>query len=154
MRLNLRANRVVSWCVLFLCVAVLAGCGGKKTGGDVSGKVTYNGKAVTSGSVAFHGSDGKSVSSSIASDGSYKIVKPPLGEVKITVETSPPLKVGSSASPKSPDGKEGPPKADIPLSGKTGGEYVAIPDKYKKPATSGLSFTVTILSQTHDIELK
>jgi hypothetical protein len=131
--------------VLFL----LAGC--SRIGGDVRGTVTLNGKPVTSGLVTLHYEGGTNVGAVIGPDGSYEIVKPPKGAAKVTVEppaTAPGGDLSSSGiavTTGSPDAKE-PVKTP-----KT--QAVAIPDKYKKVATSGLTLTVTGNSQTFDIQM-
>src|SRR5437588_6501794 len=89
-RLGDRAGRgrLASLAILLLALLIATGCSGKKASGTVSGKVTYQGKALRGGSVTFIPADGVGVATSrIAEDGSYKVEKVPAGNVKITVET-------------------------------------------------------------------
>src|SRR5205807_10369832 len=67
------------------------GCGGY---GDVSGKVTYKGKALVWGTVQFEGSDKMVKQGNINSDGTYFISHVASGEAKAAV---------SSINPKSSD---------------------------------------------------
>src|SRR5581483_4523419 len=67
------------------------GCGGY---GDVSGKVTYKGKALVWGTVQFEGSDNMLKQGNINSDGTYSISEVAKGEAKVAV---------SSINPKSSD---------------------------------------------------
>jgi len=70
--------------VVFGVTLALSGCG--KSTGSVSGKVTYKGEPLPSGTVTFV-TDAGVVSSPIAVDGTYSIPKAPLGTVAITVTT-------------------------------------------------------------------
>ncbi len=64
-------------------VLVLVGGCGKPSTGEVSGKVTFRGEPVNSGTIAFIGDDGR-VTSAMIEGGSYH-AKVPLGPVRITV---------------------------------------------------------------------
>jgi hemoglobin len=73
----------------------------KKTGDEkragkttVTGKVTSAGKAVYDGAVTFHGKDGKTYSTELGKDGSYRLddIKP--GDYKVTVQAK-----GEAAAP-------------------------------------------------------
>jgi hypothetical protein len=143
--------------ILCLCGALLtAGCGGGK--GVVSGKVSYQGKPVSVGSVSFILEGGGVMSSPIEEDGSYTIRNVPPGTVKITVETTsarPPSMQGS------PGGKGGPPefmmkyvKEKDPKLAERGKKYVPIPEQYSDPAKSNLTFVVKSGKQQHDVDLK
>jgi hypothetical protein len=99
------------------------------------GKVSYKGQALNSGSVTFVGADGKEKSSAINPDGTYSIIEPPKGEVKVGVSVS--TASGSISAP--------PPGAPRP---------VIIPATYADPKTSGITKTVGKGSQTIDIDLQ
>jgi hypothetical protein len=61
--------------LLFVVVFLAAGCakkGGMETA-PVSGKVTYRGKAVPTGTVMFVPTEGPAATGNIASDGTYKL---------------------------------------------------------------------------------
>src|SRR5438132_13142015 len=68
-----------------------AGCTGRDRPASVSGKVTYNGKPVTSGIVVLVGKDGKTSDLGyVKDDGSYSIAKAPSGPVKVSFDNPAP----------------------------------------------------------------
>jgi hypothetical protein len=73
------------WRYSFLA-ALLVGVGGCGTPRcDVSGKVTYQGKAVVCGTITFVGSDGMPIVVPIQSDGAYQAKQVPVGPVQVAV---------------------------------------------------------------------
>src|SRR6185503_11534068 len=115
----------------------------------VSGKVTYQGKALKGGGVSFVSTDGgQSFAADIAEDGSFKVPDLKGGEYKVCVETAS-LKgtgqaspYGAAGAPKMPKGaKSGPPAGATVPEGYTPSDpaaaatansirrYVPIPDK-------------------------
>lgn len=117
---------------LFVAAALLAagaGCGGSaKSTGKVSGQVVYKGKAVTEGEINFYSKE-RGTGSAAKVDGSGKFALPePLEAGKYTVYvTAPP------PAPRDPKLGGGAEKAVV----------VQVPEKYRAPATSNLSVTVT-----------
>src|SRR5712692_7061457 len=83
-----KRSRALAVGVVLVLLPAVAGCGART--GAVSGKVTFNGRTVSFGIVAFIGPDGGVASSQIESDGSYRIAAAPVGPVKITVQSLPP----------------------------------------------------------------
>jgi hypothetical protein len=143
--------------LLVLSLSAL-GCG---KSGTVSGKVSYHGETLGSGTVLFFAPGQKSVKSEIAPDGTYTIAGIPTGTVKIAVETKtaqpPDEDAIRKAFPSLPKNAPLPPEAaNSPLfkgsSGK-GGKYVWIPDIYSDPDKSNLKLEVTGGDQHHDIDL-
>ena len=141
-----------------LVAMTAAGC--KKTG-KVSRKVYYNNQPLGGGSVLFFASNGKNVTGSIGTDGSYTVDQVPLGTAKIVVDTSalkPVGRPGGAAVTGPPTNFEPPPEAaNDPHYGKGGaprGKYVEIPAKYTKPDTTDESYDVVQGDQEHDIKLK
>jgi hypothetical protein len=135
--------------VAALLLLATVGCG-RKTG-SISGKVSYNGKPLPSGSVAIYGEAGGVASSQIEGDGSYTIQRAPLGPAKLTVVTprphAQPRRSGRDRAPsKGPGGEQ---RAAAPEP-----KPVAIPEKYQDPQQSGLTYTVKPGDQTFDIDLK
>ena len=138
---------VRSFCRLAALAALLAlaatGCGGH---GDVSGKVTYKGKALVWGTVQFEGSDKMVKQDNINSDGTYSISGVATGEAKAAV---------SSINPKSSDFQvrqaEGrpPPKPRPEVKG-----WFPIPAEYQDLSKPRLTYTVKSGQNTIDIELK
>jgi hypothetical protein len=126
-----------------LLALAAVGCGGR---GDVSGKVTYDGKTVVFGTVQFEGSDGMLRQGNIEPDGSYTVSGVATGEAKVAV---------SSRNPKSPDftpiqregGPPPPPRPEIL-------GWFAIPEKYETTFTSGLTYTIKRGENKIDIDLK
>jgi hypothetical protein len=129
-----------------LFVLAFSGCSRPK--GTVTGKVSYNGEAVPSGTVAFYGQGDEVSSAPIGPDGTYAATKVPLGEVKVTVTTPPPPDPGAVEKLKK--------NPMIQERGTTikQDKVVSVPRKYNLPGTSGISLTVTQGSQPFDITLK
>jgi hypothetical protein len=129
-----------------LTALAAAGCG--RATGDVSGTVTYGGKAVPVGTVAFYDADGQWLASSPISGGTYSVAGVPTGPATIAVTTprAGPGRRGTRLPPPPPRGakKTARPKA----------EPVTVPDKYGSPAKSGLTYTVKTGTQVHDLQLK
>jgi hypothetical protein len=132
------------------CLAVLAlvGCG--PSSGSISGKVTYKDKPLPGGTVAFLTSDQKVKTAIINNDGSYTIDKVTVGPAKISV--SPPVAAGKMPKGMKMDpSKMGAPAGAAPP---TDDKPVSLPDKYKDPEKSGLTYTIIKGKQEHNIELK
>jgi hypothetical protein len=131
-----------------LALALLAaGCG--PSAGTISGKVTYNGETLGSGTVQFNGPNATAMSG-IAADGTYTIPKMPVGTVQIAVETTPP----PPGTPQDAGGKITGGSMSVQGAPPPPGKYVPIPDKYKDPRTSGLSYEVKSGKQQHDLALQ
>jgi hypothetical protein len=137
---------------------LLCGCNDSSMGpqGQVSGKVTYQGKPLPGGQVRFLTSKGLLFSGDIDPEGNYKL-KAVVGEAKIAVDNS--MLKKNSESPRIDlrhrPGAQPPPgvKVDDEPSATLAGTYLPLPEKYQSPETSGLTCTVKSGSQTHDIEL-
>lgn len=157
-----KQGRLFAAVLLLSALPCLTGCGSSK----VSGKVTYQGKTVPGGLVVFHGANNWTGNSPIEQDGSYTIVKPPPGPVKITVDTS---SMRPVQLPRNVPGMENMPGAkgkmppNMPEEAKknplynpelNAGRYLAIPANYADPEKSGLSYEVKSGPQTHDIKLE
>lgn len=134
---------------LAAAVALLAaGCGGV---GDVSGKVTYQGKPVVTGSVTFYGPDKTPYLGAIDERGNYKVVGVPTGARPVTVASPDPLpppgaKSGKPSNPSLPEGAPEP-KATRPEG------WRPIPANYGDPNASKLTFEVRGGTNTIDIPL-
>ena len=143
--------KAVLW--LLPLLACTAGCGAPK----VSGKVTYKGEPLHMGQVLFTATNGWTGSSQINEDGTYSIPSVPPGQAKIAVDC-PYFEEGKNASsPAARRHGQRPPMSEEAKKGSAGvKEYppVKIPDKYKKPETSGLTLEVTGGRQTHNIDLQ
>src|SRR5262249_36723844 len=158
-----RLMALVSTAVVLL--AIMDGCGsnlGLPTLGKVNGKVTYNGRPVTSGTVTFTplkgtGSESGHVATSpIESDASYTLTTfntgdgAVLGQHAVTVtfrEAGADLKtlnLNQGADPNKTATLK--PKYVMPK--------LASPPKYASPSTSPLKYTVKEGQNTFDLELK
>jgi hypothetical protein len=132
--------------VLLLVLAAF-GCGSGT--GQVTGKVTYKGQPLPSGTVLFHGPARRIDHAVIASDGTYTIPDVPVGPVKIAVKSHsklPPgmFKAAGKAPYVQPLPKELPPEA----------KFIPIPERYSDPDRSGLECLVQGGRQTHDLTLQ
>jgi len=100
----------------------VGGCGTAEPGVSVHGKISFNGKPVTSGLVNFI-SDGSPFGCGIQSDGTFTCSLPP-GDYRVIVVPS----------IKAPAGwKDGDPMPEV---------VAAIPPKYSQPSTSGLTVSI------------
>ena len=140
----------------FLGAALIAvvGCGSK---GTISGKVTYKGKSLASGSVSVIASDNIQYVSAIAPDGTYSIANVPTGPARFTVTSPNPgdtlqanLKRGPSRGVGDLDSQPAPPPQPAPGPG----GWFSIPDKYGDPDQSGLTGTVGSPKTNIDLELQ
>ena len=124
-------------------LVVLAGCSGRKTG-DITGKVTYNGKPLASGSVIFTTPNSPAVPANIKEDGTYECKDVFVGEAAVAVispnDTSEALMTASQ-------------KPDIPAEGPKfdAKKWFSIPAKYAR--NSPLRFSVQAGTNTFNIEL-
>ncbi|MBX6312095.1 MAG: hypothetical protein IRY99_04130 [Isosphaeraceae bacterium] len=135
----------------------LWGCGGtdpaKPPLGKVSGKVTYKGKPVTNGSVIFTPVAGKGAETGqvatgqLESDGSFVLTTFDIGDGAVLGQHTVTVEARSEDI-----NKLNQPKEDGTIA------YIlpkpSVPEKYTKPATSPLRYTVEAGSNHFDIELK
>lgn len=144
-----------------LLALFLSGCNRSSLGseGEVSGKVTYKGKPLPGGQVMFITPQGYTFTSVIDPEGNYKL-KVLVGEVRIAVDNSMLLNSNKPPAPniRRPPGIEPPPGVKVDdikqSSGATiTGTFVPLPEKYRTPDASGLTYTVKSGSQTYNIEL-
>jgi hypothetical protein len=153
MRLSPRRG-VHRWAGALLLVSsfVSFGCGGPATG-TVTGKVYLKDKPLKGGHVTFLTAD-KAVSrmAKIGEDGSYTIATVPVGLVKISVETKSLRQAAASPRNAPPPGQKAP-NSTGPDPKEMLDRYVAIPEKYADPLTSGLEYTVRGGNQPFDIKL-
>lgn len=140
-------NRITRCLSVLLGMALVMGAiiGCQRTG-DVSGKVTYQGKALVFGTVQFEGSDGSIKQTTINPDGTYSIQGMAIGEAKAAV---------NSPNPKSSDHqaivREGqeppPPRPEIP-------GWFPIPTDYQDLSKPQLKYTIKGGANTINIELQ
>lgn len=131
----MKSYSLLAFVLLAPVAAGLMGCG-SGGGASVSGTVTYQGQPLPVGTVSFTGKEGGA--SAVITNGAYSVTNLPEGEMKVTVSTPMP-----SASP--PPGV----KAIVPAV-----QPIAVPQKYRSPDHSGLSYAVESGSHEHDITLQ
>jgi hypothetical protein len=145
-------HRAALMLLLFSATLLAAGCG--IATGDVTGTVTYKGKALKSGTVTFfteHGAKGDE----IKEDGTYTVKEVPCGEAKVTVVCQDDEKMVAyvkalSAASREKKEKAAPPPPPPPA----GGTFALIPEHYGQPDKSGLTATVNRGLNKKDLELK
>jgi hypothetical protein len=135
-------------------LTIATGCPGSNEA-EVSGSVRYRGRPVRSGTVFTFAGDGIPHSSRINPDGTYSMKTIPAGPVRFSVQSPNPAKV--AISPEGAQQRES--VRPIPAPGDTlqtpnRGVWIAIPDRYGTPASSGLSTTLRSGINTFNIELQ
>ena len=141
--MNCLLGRLALPMLALFCLLLLCGCS-KPAVGTVSGKVTYKNQPVPSGTVTFFGQGDRVESAEIQEDGSYTITKAPVGTVKIGVIT---------LQPWAPPTKSHMPD-QVPETSAVKKPFVKVPDDYRNPETSGLTYVVQPGPQTYNLELK
>lgn len=117
----------IHWRILALLVILCLGCGGEKKTFEVTGTVTYLGKPLTRGIVAFMPEQGRPLDPvHIDVNGGYKI-EAPEDSYRVMVISMPEL--GTLEKGKTPEESVGPVRS-------------LIPERYGNPATSGLTVKV------------
>jgi hypothetical protein len=132
--------------VPLILIAVATGCGGNTA--TVSGKVTYHGRPVTSGSVIVLNDDGTAKPWVILPDSSYTVAGVKRGHVKFGVYSPDPSRARSILTKRDPAKR------------RNAGARVASPGWFPLPKTlgdpdkSGLECDVLASSVHHDLDLK
>jgi hypothetical protein len=139
--------RVVAGTLVLVLALAVCGCSGGT--GTVSGKVTYQGKAVPGGTVTCMTKNNHPFMGKIESDGSYTVNGVPTGPVTVAVEAG----VGADEPPLPLPGKDPPPKAPVTPAPKVP-TIMQIPRQYANPDSSGLGLTVARGGNPFNIDLK
>lgn len=126
-----------------LLALVALGCGGR---GDVSGKVTYQGKPLVSGTVQFEASDKSFKQVTIKEDGSYSLQGLSVGEAHVAVNSPNPN--GGDFQPLVREGQPPPPPRPV-VHG-----WFPIPPDYQDLSKPKLSYPIKSGPNVIDIELK
>jgi hypothetical protein len=141
-RIFARLLRPACLLMFAVCTAALSGCNSKTV---VSGTVTYNDAALTSGEVSFVSASGESRSGLIGSDGRYEIIDPPAGDVTVVITST---RIQSDAV-----AQKGSPITGNLKQVKAGVVVSVIPTQYGDVKTSPLRYTVVSGKQTTDFKL-
>jgi hypothetical protein len=134
---------------LALLALALAGCGSSPT--TVTGRVTYQGKPVSGGTVTLYCEDKQIVHGLLDAAGGYTIPNVPHGRAVVTVQTQPAKPYVIKHRLNIPASVNGP---TPPVSDPATDRVVVIPPRYALPEECGLSVTVEGKALTHDIELR
>jgi hypothetical protein len=141
--------------LLAALVAVASGCG--PSIGSLSGKVTYQGKELTTGSVLLLGSDGIPLTAPIGPDGSYRFDSVPVGPARLGVSSPDPvvekqkIAAWSRGRGRVKDRGEKQKPAPAPTASRSG--WFRIPARFATPELSGLEYTIKGVGDTHLIVL-
>jgi hypothetical protein len=166
--LSRHTTRAYGGFLLMSFMILSVGCGGPnyKARATVKGKVTFAGKTLTVGNVMFTNKQSVPGSASIDTNGNYVMKDAPLGECTVTVSVPKMPMTGPGGTPNpfaGPGGAavKGMKSVDpsgsgksISIMGEVPTHIVTIPEKYSKPETSGLTYTVEKGEHTHNIDLK
>lgn len=125
---------------VFLGALSLVGCkSGSGPAGEVSGKVTFEGKPVTEGTVTFQSDAGTGDEGTLNAEGAYSLKRPlPTGDYKVFI--LPPVV-------KSVDPKTRRTVSDLK-------PMPDIPEKYRSQATSDLKAKIEPGKNVHNFEMK
>ena len=143
-----RETRWIAWLPLLILLAGTWGCGRTAS---VSGKVTYQGRPVTYGSVIFLSAGKVARSGVIKPDGSYGVEGVAPGAVKIAVISHDPAKGRSTlrgGKPTRPNERRAGSQSAV-VSG-----WFPLPTRFEDPNTSGLDYTLGSGRVSHDLDLK
>jgi len=136
-----RSDMARTWAAAMFLALSFAGCG---SGGSttVAGRITYRGTPLNSGRIYFNVGDGQVVRSAVINrDGSYVVSGLPAGtEASVAVSVPP-----AASSPGGPDAPQVAAPGVVP---------VAIPSRYERIETAGLSARVEAGRNEFDIELE
>lgn len=129
--------RIFGFGALACCLAI--GCSKSEVKKQtIEGTVSYKGEPVRSGILRFVGTGGVFATAPIRTDGTFTITDVIPGEFQVGITAAP---VSSSSSS---DGKKSAAVA----------KAAPLPEKYRKPETSGLKYTIGTDTRKLDIELK
>jgi hypothetical protein len=133
--------------LLPVLLAGICGCGSTA---KVTGKVSYQGRPVTYGSVIFRSADKTAHSGVIEPDGSYSVEGVPSGTSAIAVISREPSKGRSVARRNKPG------QVDDGATAKAAAmnRWFPLPPNFEDAKTSGLECTVDSRHVNHDIDLK
>lgn len=134
-----------------------AGCG-PSNNNSLTGKVILDDAPVTGGMITLHPqSGGTDLSGRITPDGTFTILGVPAGVFQVAISTdllNPAFKMKTGYENSTPPPGSPPMQGPPPASGGIEGTYVEIPQQYKTPATSGITWDIQKDGVKKDIKLK
>jgi hypothetical protein len=124
----------------------------------LSGKVTYNGEAVTGGRIVLRPRGGPAngaddIRADVKPDGTFSVHGVGAGEFAVGVDTECLKPDSSPGSPRPGGRKPAGAKGAPPAEGPPAGTYVPLPDKFRYPASSGVTWDVGKEGLKKDISL-
>jgi hypothetical protein len=134
-----------------LLPVLLAGVCGCDSRATVTGKVSYQGRPVTYGSVTFLSADKTARSGVIEPDGSYTVEGVPPGTAKIAVISRDPSKGRSIVRAHKPGQPEQGTASSQPT---VVNAWFPLPPRFEDAKASGLDCTVDSRHVSHDIDVK
>lgn len=141
--------RQIGFALLCPFMIAVIGCGAGK--GTLSGRVSHDGKPLTSGTVQVFHPDGSDYTSPIQLDGTYSIADIPDGTLVVCVSSPNPVahyqQLFGFARIEQHKASLKPPSPEIVKS------WIAIPWSYSAPESSGLTADISKSLNTHDINL-
>lgn len=148
-----RFRRLLLACLAFGLV-VVSGCGPGV--GNLTGKVTYKGKTVASGSVILIAADGIPKYSPIQPDGGFRFESVPAGEVKLGVNSPNPAPDPDKLAMSAPGAKRGGREQQDPITATPTSDpklWFPIPVELGDPNKSGISTKLKRGDNNFNIEL-
>lgn len=142
-------ERAVVLLAFLAALGSISGCAQAKA--DLFGKVTFNGKPVTSGTVQAFLPDGSTRTTEISTDGDYRLTGLPVGVVKFGVVSPHPRKQYESLRAAARTEQQRSTISQPPQS--LVDSWVALPDALSRPETSGLSASAVAGVAQHDLAL-
>jgi len=141
--------RRAAWLLLAMVAVGLSGCGSSTA--TLSGKVTYRGRPVTSGSVVVLHADGTAKSVVIRPDGSYSVAGVERGHVRVGVISPDPAHARSVLTVEANRARAGHKRTHaVAYRPKTSG-WFPLPRALSDPQSSGLECDVGGSSMEYDI---
>ena len=138
--------------LLILGALAVAGCGNQT--GSVSGKISYHGKPVVTGSVVLVNEETLApFQDSIRPDGTYHIGNVPYGVYKVAVHSADPGRRPDISRPVPDNLTKKPKETELPSPRTSADKWFAIPERYRDWRLSDLCVTVSQSSTIFGIQL-
>src|SRR5262245_42846108 len=142
----------VTWLLLAVATAATSGCGNSTA--TASGKVTYRGHVVTSGSIIILQPDGTAKSGVVQPDGTYSVAGIDRGRVRIAVISPDPAHSRSVLAAEANRARIGHKRTHAVAYRPNRSGWFPLPRDLGDPATSGLECDVAAAKVEYDINAK
>jgi hypothetical protein len=141
-----------TWLLFAVIGVVVCGCGNSTA--TISGKVSYRGRLVTSGSIIVLQSDGTAKSGVIQPDGSYSVAGVERGHLRIAVISPNPAHTRSVLSVEANRARIGHKRTNAVAYRPSTSGWFALPRDLGDPVTSGLECEIANAKVEYDINAK